>query len=74
MTSQTHAAPVRDDEGRVIAGLAASGAAIGPFVDFPRAGMDDPPPVVGQRERAWALELADRAIAEAAAARDAVGP
>jgi uncharacterized protein GlcG (DUF336 family) len=112
--------PIYDDEGRVIAGLAASGAAIGPFVDYPGAdpqkliaggrpangedllvhyalgldyegqhgddderwaaaygpfpsdagpgaGMDDPPPAVGQRERAWALELADRAMAEAGA-------
>jgi hypothetical protein len=40
----------------VIAGLAASGARHG-----------DPPPATGQRERAWALALADRAIAEAGA-------
>jgi uncharacterized protein GlcG (DUF336 family) len=111
--------PIYDDEGRVIAGLAASGAGIGPFVDYPGAdpqkliaggrpangedllvhyalgldyegqhgddderwtaaygplspdagpghGMDPPPPAHGQRERAWALALADRAIAEAA--------
>jgi uncharacterized protein GlcG (DUF336 family) len=110
--------PVYDDDGRVIAGLAASGAGIGPFVQYqgadpqkliaggrpangedllvhyalgldyegqhgddderwtaaygpfpddagPGTGMDDPPPAAGQRERSWALELADRAIAEA---------
>jgi uncharacterized protein GlcG (DUF336 family) len=110
--------PIYDDEGRVIAGLAASGAGIGPFVDYPGAdpekliaggrpangedllvhyalgldyegqhgddderwaaaygpfpadagpgsGLDDPPPASGQRERAWALTLADRAIAVA---------
>jgi uncharacterized protein GlcG (DUF336 family) len=112
--------PVYDDDGRVIAGLAASGAGIGPFVQYQGAdpqkliaggrpangedllvhyalgldyegqhgddderwvaaygpfpddagqgaGMDDPPPAAGQRERAWALQLADRAIAEAGA-------
>jgi uncharacterized protein GlcG (DUF336 family) len=117
--------PIYDDAGRVIAGLAASGAAIGPFVDYPGAdpqkliadgrpangedllvhyalglpyegqhgddderwaaaygpfpadagpgrGMDDPPPASGQRERAWALMLADRAIAEAGARQTTV--
>jgi uncharacterized protein GlcG (DUF336 family) len=112
--------PIYDDDGRVIAGLAASGAGIGPFVQYPGAdprkliaggrpangedllvhyalglayegqhgddderwaaaygpfpedagpgtGMDDAPPAAGQRERSWALELADRAIAEAGA-------
>ncbi len=28
--------PIRDDDGAVIAGIAASGATVGPFVDLPR--------------------------------------
>jgi uncharacterized protein GlcG (DUF336 family) len=105
-------------DGWVVAGVAASGAGIGPFVDYPGAdsqkmiadgrpangedllvhyalgipyqgqhgddlkrwvdaygpfpedpgpglGMAEPPPAAHQHEHAWAVELADRAIAEA---------
>jgi uncharacterized protein GlcG (DUF336 family) len=105
-------------DGVVVAGVAASGAGIGPFVDYPGAdrqkliadgrpangedllvhyalglpyegqhgddlerwtaaygpfpadagpgaGMDDPPPATGQRQRDWAVALADRAMDEA---------
>jgi uncharacterized protein GlcG (DUF336 family) len=110
--------PIRHD-GWVVAGLAASGAAIGPFVDYegaerekliadgrpangedllvhyalslpyegqhgddlarwvaaygefpadpgPGLGMTEPPPASRQYEHRWALEIADRAMAEAA--------
>ncbi|HVP01684.1 MAG TPA: heme-binding protein [Solirubrobacteraceae bacterium] len=110
--------PIADERGAVIAGIAASGATVGPFVDYPGAdrrkliadgrpancedllvhyalaipyegqhgddeqrwidaygalpdepglGMADPPPARAQPEHEWALALADRAMAEAAA-------
>jgi uncharacterized protein GlcG (DUF336 family) len=108
--------PITGDDGAVIAAISASGATVGPFVDYPGAerrkliadgkpanaedllvhyalgipyvgqhgddeerwlaaygalpdepgeGMSDPPPASTQPEHAWALGLADRAIAEA---------
>src|SRR5690348_17641296 len=111
--------PIAGDDGVVVAGVAASGATVGPFVDYPGAdprkltaggkpanaedllvhyalglpyagqhgddearwlaaygelpgeeglGMAEPPPASAQPEYAWALALADRAIAAARAA------
>ena len=40
-------------------------AAYGALPDEPGEGMNDPPPASAQPEHAWAMGLADRAIAEA---------